>query len=103
MHAQEHKSKRPQPVEGKRAETVTPWGLSRMTNRLPVAPLPYETFEFDPTTQLTNFYDASGAIVDMGKGGSSRSYKTISMSRDGDGSKNAPQVADDDNNDIDKD
>ncbi|GGK73817.1 hypothetical protein Sme01_33100 [Sphaerisporangium melleum] len=79
-----------------------PWGLSRSTERLPAAPAPYETFSFDPATQLTRFYDARGVIVDMGKEGSSRTFVTVTVSRGGggDGSSGASQVADDSNNDT---
>ncbi|MEU9885197.1 putative ATP-grasp-modified RiPP [Sphaerisporangium sp. NPDC051011] len=81
--------------------TIRPWGLSRMTERLPPAPLPYATTSFDPTSQLTLFCDAQGAIVDMGKDGTSRSFVTATVSKGGgqDGSSGASQVADDSNND----
>ncbi|MEU8038117.1 putative ATP-grasp-modified RiPP [Streptosporangium sp. NPDC049078] len=83
------------------SQTMRPWGLSRMTERLPEAPAPYETFKLDPDTQLTNFYDASGAIVDMGKDSTSRSFVTVTVSRGGggDGSGGASQTADDSQND----
>ncbi|MFC4586967.1 putative ATP-grasp-modified RiPP [Sphaerisporangium corydalis] len=79
-----------------------PWGLSRSTEHLPAAPPPYETTSFDPETQLTRFYDAQGAIVDMGKDGTSRTFVTVTVSKGGggDGSGGAAQVADDSNNDT---
>ncbi|MEU8206582.1 putative ATP-grasp-modified RiPP [Streptosporangium sp. NPDC049046] len=83
------------------SQTMRPWGLSRMTERLPEAPASYETFKFDPDTQLTNFYDASGAIVDMGKDSTNRNFVTVTVSRGGggDGSGGASQTADDSQND----
>ncbi|WP_030907403.1 putative ATP-grasp-modified RiPP [Streptosporangium amethystogenes] len=79
---------------------MQPWGLGRMTQRLPEVLPPYETTSFDPATQLTRFYDAGGAVVDMGKG-TNRSFVTVTVSRGGggDGSGGAAQVADDSEND----
>jgi putative ATP-grasp target RiPP len=70
----------------------TPWGLSRMTAPLPGVTSPYDTIQFDPATQLTTFHDEAGVIM---------AGATISYSKGGgsDGSANAPQVADDSNND----
>ncbi|MET9344238.1 putative ATP-grasp-modified RiPP [Nonomuraea sp. NPDC003804] len=80
-----------------------PWGLGRATERLPEAALPYTTTSLDPASQLTVFYDGRGGIVDMGKGSTNRAYATITKSRPGDGSQNAPNVADDSNNDVERD
>ncbi|WP_371780077.1 putative ATP-grasp-modified RiPP [Streptosporangium subroseum] len=96
---QKYESKGSQPIEGGNAAASGPWGLTRMTERLPAAPAPYATFTLDPETQLTNFYDASGAVVDMSNRGTKTTYTSITMSRQGDGSANAPQVGDDDKSD----
>ncbi|MEU4579993.1 putative ATP-grasp-modified RiPP [Nonomuraea sp. NPDC023979] len=71
-------------------QCARPWGLSRMAPPSPPTSPEYATVEFDPDTQLTHFRDAAGALVDMAK-------STISYSQGGggDGSKNAPKVADD--------
>ncbi|MFF4414732.1 putative ATP-grasp-modified RiPP [Streptosporangium sp. NPDC001559] len=74
---------------------VSPWGLSRMTDPLPGLPPLHETLRLDPETQLTHFYGADGAIVDMaGK-------ITITTSKGGgsDGSAGSAAVADDSQND----
>ncbi|WP_327585523.1 putative ATP-grasp-modified RiPP [Nonomuraea sp. NBC_00507] len=74
-------------------QPVRPWGLGRMTQPSPAPPTAYATIEFDPETQLTQFYDASGAIVDMQRG-------TVTMSDENsgsDGSGSGQQVADDSN------
>ncbi|MFD8527832.1 putative ATP-grasp-modified RiPP [Streptosporangium canum] len=76
-------------------ETTTPWGLTRMTRHLPVALPLYATFEFAPETQVTNFYDAAGAIVDMGN----KVTVTMSKGGGGDGSSGSKSVADDSQND----
>jgi putative ATP-grasp target RiPP len=73
-------------------QLARPWGLGRMTWPSPAEPPEYETVILDPETQLTHFYDATGAIVDMQRG-------TVTMSPSGSGSdgSNGPRVADDSN------
>nr|WP_246063311.1 putative ATP-grasp-modified RiPP [Nonomuraea longispora] len=80
-----------------------PWGLTRATPHLPEEPLPWVETWLDPVTQVTVFLDEHGHPVDITAGGTSRSFATVSMSRPHDGGKNAPQVADDSPNDIEKD
>ncbi|WP_327086974.1 putative ATP-grasp-modified RiPP [Nonomuraea sp. NBC_01738] len=75
------------------ASAVRPWGLRRMTETLAEEPQPWRTMAFDADTQLTTFYDANGAIVDMQRG-------TVTISPGGtgsDGSGTNPKVADDSN------
>lgn len=75
---------------------VRPWGMSRATENLPIAPLPWVSTRLDPETQLAIFYDKDGSIIDIASGaGSSRTYASVSMSRPHDGATNAPQRADD--------
>ncbi|MGW4422984.1 putative ATP-grasp-modified RiPP [Streptosporangium sp. NPDC004631] len=80
---------------------MRPWGLGRMSERLPEGPPLYETTQLDPVTQITHFYDTRGTVVDMGKEGSSKAFVTVTMSRGGggDGSAGSTQVADDFEND----
>jgi putative ATP-grasp target RiPP len=75
-----------------------PWGLARMTERLPEVPPLYQTARLDPATQITHFYDASGAVVVMGKD----TFVTVTMSKGGggDGSSGSAQVADDSQTDA---
>ncbi|MDP9847456.1 putative ATP-grasp-modified RiPP [Streptosporangium lutulentum] len=81
--------------------TAAPWGLTRMTERLPADPSPYAAFRLDSDTQITNFYDAHGAIIDMGKDSTSSTYQTITTSKGGggDGSGGSSPMADDSTND----
>lgn len=70
-------------------QPVQPWGLGRMTPTSP-AVSEFQTVVFDPETQLTHFYDANGAIVDM-----ATSTVTKSKGGGGDGSSGATEVTDD--------
>ncbi|MFD9939478.1 putative ATP-grasp-modified RiPP [Nonomuraea sp. NPDC059023] len=85
------------------APAPRPWGLSRATQRLEVARLPYVMVRVDPDTQIARFYDEQGTIVEMASKGTNRSYLSGTLSRPGDGSKNAPDVPDDSQNDSETD
>ena len=77
-------------------QPARPWGMSRATENLPKAPLPWASTQLDSETQLAIFYDKNGASIDITGGeGSSRTYASVSMSRPHDGATNAPQHADD--------
>jgi putative ATP-grasp target RiPP len=83
-----------------------PWGMTRMTERLPVGPPGYDRVVLDPDTQLAVYYDAEGSPIEMGRHGTNFETKTVSMSggsagTDGGGPK--PQVADDTNIDFQQD
>ncbi len=77
-----------------------PWGWGRMSDRLPMEPLPYSRVELDPTTQCARFYDAAGQIVGMGKHGTSKTFGTASKSGGGDGNGPQEQVQDDNTTDY---
>lgn len=77
-----------------RVPTV-PWGLTRATGWLPIAPLPYDTARLDPDTQLAVFTDKDGHLVELGRHGSNSASATTSMSGGSDGKNPQPQVADD--------
>ncbi|MEU9884813.1 putative ATP-grasp-modified RiPP [Sphaerisporangium sp. NPDC051011] len=81
---------------------IQPWGLSRATRVHVGAPL-YELVEVDPETQLSVFFDEHGEIIDAKKEPSVRRYQTVSMSKPHDGGKDAPNVADDSDNDREND
>lgn len=83
--------------------TGVPWGLTRMTARLPISESPYAKVELDPETQTARYYDLGGQIVEMGKHGTNRTTRTASMSGGGDGVKPQPQVADDSTTDYESD
>ncbi|MFD5127239.1 putative ATP-grasp-modified RiPP [Streptomyces olindensis] len=58
------------------AQRRLPWGISRM-RPYPSAYQPgYAIAELDPTSQTTVFRDAQGAIVEMGKHGTSKGTET---------------------------
>lgn len=83
-----------------------PWGLRLVTDRLPVSPPPYARVELDPVTQLARYTDANGAVVEMGKHGTSKTKGTASMSGGsggGDGQAPKPQVQDDVTTDFESD
>ncbi|MEU8247633.1 putative ATP-grasp-modified RiPP [Nonomuraea sp. NPDC048916] len=84
-------------------QPVRPWGMSRATKHWPEASLPWFATRLDPDTQLTIFCDEQGAAIDIFAGGSNRTFPTVSMSKPGDGAKNAPLKADDSPNDNEKD
>ncbi|MEW1840592.1 putative ATP-grasp-modified RiPP [Nonomuraea angiospora] len=72
-------------------QQTRPWGLGQMTPLSSIAP-EYQKVEFDPATQLTAFFDAAGALVDMQRG-------TITQSPKNSGSdgQSGPKVNDDSN------
>jgi putative ATP-grasp target RiPP len=80
-----------------------PWGLSRMTGRLPVGPPDYCDMVLDPVTQTGRFYDDCGQLVEMGKHGTNKTKGTASMSGGGDGKNPSPQTQDDSTTDYDSD
>ncbi|MEV6862799.1 putative ATP-grasp-modified RiPP [Streptosporangium subroseum] len=82
---------------------AVPWGLSRMTERLPATPPLYETAQLDAMTQIADFYDASGTLVEMmGKHGTNKTSSTASKSGGGggDGGGPKPEVTDDSSTDY---
>ncbi|WP_431914241.1 putative ATP-grasp-modified RiPP [Nonomuraea jabiensis] len=83
-------------------QLARPWGMSRATAPLPEAALPWVSTELDPETQLTIFHDDQGKPVDI-FAGTNRTYPTVSMSKPGDGSKDAAEEADDSPTDIEMD
>ncbi|MBG0818605.1 putative ATP-grasp-modified RiPP [Planomonospora sp. ID82291] len=78
--------------------TATAWGLAQATEPLPKDGPLYATAVLDPATQLARFYDAAGAIVDMGD---KKKAVTVTKSKGGggDGSGKSNPVADDSNSD----
>ncbi len=80
-----------------------PWGWGRMTDRLPLGPLPYATVELDPVTQTGCFRDAGGQVVEMGKHGTNKTKGTGTLSGGGDGDKPQPQTQDDNTTDYESD
>ncbi|MFC4114145.1 putative ATP-grasp-modified RiPP [Nonomuraea zeae] len=72
-------------------QLARPWGLGRMTQLQPVVP-EYQTVVFTPETQLTSFYDAAGALVDMQRG-------TVTYSPGGGGDGDGSSSSADDSND----
>jgi putative ATP-grasp target RiPP len=82
---------------------LQPWGLSRATEIYDDDPSFYASVEVDPVTQLSVFYDEGGQVIAAKGDGTERRYPTITVSKPGDGAKNAPDVADDTENDRDSD
>ncbi|MFC4006857.1 putative ATP-grasp-modified RiPP [Nonomuraea purpurea] len=80
-----------------------PWGLTRATPHLPAAPLPWVKTRLDPDTQLTVFLDEHGQPIDAKGDGSSRTYTSVTVSKPPDGDGKGPNVADDSENDTEKD
>lgn len=80
-----------------------PWGWSRVTTRLPLAPAAYSTATLDPVTQTGRFRDASGHQVDMGRHGTNKTIGTTSRSGGGKGGDggNGPQPEVNDDNTVD--
>jgi putative ATP-grasp target RiPP len=77
--------------------------MSRATEHLPEARLPWVATKLDPDTQLSIFYDEHGVSIEITAGGTNRTFPTVSMSKPGDGSKDASLKADDSPNDQEKD
>ena len=76
--------------------TRIPWGITRITRRLPLAPLGYASITLDPGTQTARFHDQAGQPLDMGKHGSNSGSPTTSKSQQGgDGNTAGPNVDDD--------
>jgi putative ATP-grasp target RiPP len=86
-----------------KTQASVPWGLTRMTDRLPEPPPPYCEVVLDPVTQTARFYDAHGQVIEMGKHGTNRTKGTASKSGGGDGQKQQPQVQDDTTTDYEPD
>lgn len=84
-------------------ETRIPWGLTKMTARLPVADPPYARVELDFATQTGRYYAVDGEIIEAGRHGTNRTVRTASMSGGGDGAKPQPRVADDTTVDFESD
>lgn len=80
-----------------------PWGLSRVTDRLPASPPGHAEVVLDPVTQTARYLDHQGRVIEAGKHGTNRSASTATKSGGGDG--NAPQVqtADDSTTDYEQD
>lgn len=86
-----------------RLSEVLPWGMTKVTGRLPLTPPVYERAEIDPVSQTTRYYDEGAVLVDFGRHGTNVSSSTTSVSGGGDGSKPQPQTADDSNTDYSSD
>lgn len=85
--------------------TNVPWGLTRMTDRLPESPPLYATVHLDPATQTGVFRDAQGAVIDMGGRGTNKTKGTTSKSGGGggDGKGPKPETQDDHTTDYESD
>lgn len=83
------------------ASTPTPWGLTRMTDRLAESPPLYARAEIDPVTQTALFYDGQGAPIDLGAHGTNKEFATATQSGGGGDGANPPkpQTNDDSNKD----
>lgn len=82
-----------------------PWGLTRVTARLPMA-TPLGRAELDPVTQTARYFDEHGQVIEMGRHGTNKQTSTTSYSggsggTDGQGPK--PQVSDDSTTDYEPD
>jgi putative ATP-grasp target RiPP len=76
-----------------------PWGLTRMTDRLPESPPLYARAELDPLTQTGRFFDAQGQPIDMGAHGTNKEWSTASKSGGGGDGQGPPKPqTDDDSN-----
>jgi putative ATP-grasp target RiPP len=71
-----------------------PWGLTRMTARLPL-PTPAGRAVLAPDTQTTVFFDETGQPIEMGKHGTNTTTSTTTKSGGGDGKNPQQEVADD--------
>ena len=80
-----------------------PWGLTRMTDRLPASPPPYCEVVLDPVSQTARFYDRQGLVIDMGRHGTNKQTSTASKSGGGDGARPQPQTNDDSTTDYESD
>lgn len=80
----------------------TPWGLTRMTARLPLS-IPKGRAVLDPATQTSLFITEDGQVIELGKHGTNKSTSTTSYSGGGDGTDPQPQVADDSTTDYEQD
>lgn len=84
-------------------EFGAPWGLSRVTDRLPPSPLPYREVVLDPDSQTARYYDDQGRVIDMGRHGTNKQTGTASKSGGGDGAKPQSQTSDDSTTDYESD
>lgn len=80
-----------------------PWGWTRVTDRLPVAPPDWHRVELDPRTQIARYLDGDDQVIEAGKHGTSKTKGTASMSGGGDGATPSPQKQDDTTTDYDSD
>ncbi|GAA4241908.1 hypothetical protein GCM10022254_72650 [Actinomadura meridiana] len=80
-----------------------PWGWGRMTERLPIGPVPYTRVELDPITQTSRFCNDADQIVEMGKHGTNKTKGTATMSGGGDGDRPQQQTQDDNTTDYEQD
>lgn len=80
-----------------------PWGWTRVTDRVQVAPPGWRSVELDPRTQTARYFDGDGQVIEAGKHGTSKTKGTASMSGGGDGAEPAAQKQDDTTTDYDSD
>lgn len=80
-----------------------PWGMGRVSDRLPIPAPGYARVELDPVTQLARYFDTDGQVVEMGKHGTSKTRGSASFSGDSDGQGPQPQRQDDNITDYDQD
>lgn len=71
-----------------------PWGLTRATPNLPAADPPWTDTRLDPESQLTEFLDENGGLVDI-MDGTNRTYTSVSKSKPQDGDGKGPELPDD--------
>jgi putative ATP-grasp target RiPP len=83
--------------------TIIPWGLTRVTDRLPATDPVYTPQALDPRTQVAVYLDDNGQVIEMGAHGTNKTKGTASMSGGGDGEKPSPQKQDDTTTDYESD
>ena len=86
-------------------QTGQPWGLSLVTDRLPLSPPAYARVELDPATQQGVYLDQDGRAIDMaeGKHGTNRTKATATQSTQGDSNRPVPETNDDSTSDYESD
>lgn len=80
---------------------VAPWGLSRVSDRLPESPPGHQEVVLDPVTQTARYLDHHGHVIDMGRHGTSRTKGTATKSGGGGGDGAAPEPEKQDDNTTD--
>jgi putative ATP-grasp target RiPP len=86
------------------AQTITqPWGMTLMTERLPVSGPDHCRVELDPDTQQAVYYGPDGQIIPSAKHGTNKTLATTSWTSGGDGQNPQPQVSDDSTTDYESD